>query len=84
MKIRDMEFQNGVLVKIRGMRPEYQDGYTQIQQVKALAAMVIDLQHQLAEVAGTVEEYEQMPCTSLRTRMFAAKNRAITKMEELK
>lgn len=83
MRPSDLEFQNGVLVKIHGMRPEYQDGHTMIRQIKELAAMVAILQHQLAEVTGTVGEYEQMPCASLRSRMVVAKNRAIQKMEEM-
>ena len=84
MKLSDLQFENGQLVKISGMRPEYCDGHTMTRQIRQLAVIADQLRHQLEEVTGTVEEYEQMPCKSLQIRMFGASERAARKLKELK
>lgn len=42
-----------------------------------------ELLYQLSEVCGTVEEYLDRPCVSLRGRMRAAKDRAMAVMEKM-
>ena len=57
MKLSDLQFENGKLVKIRGMRPEYFDGDTAIRSIKELGEIIGSLRHQLEEVTGTYAKY---------------------------
>lgn len=42
---RKLEFENGVLVKVDGMRPDYMDGHTLIRLVKELGAALNEINH---------------------------------------
>ena len=82
-----LEFENGRLVKWRGHRPEYMSGPDLIALVRLLGAEVHVLRERqersayyLSEIDGCLEEYEAMPCGSLRARLRAAVNKAKVEM----
>lgn len=45
LQASDLEFENGKLVKVRGARPEYSDGYKLIEYVRELAGLVYSAAH---------------------------------------
>jgi hypothetical protein len=78
-----LEFEDGNLVKCDGQRPQYMDGYRLIALVKDLGREVFTLRekrakvaYHLSEIEGCLEEYEAMPCASLRARLRGAVARA--------
>lgn len=84
MLIKDLEFQNGELVKIKAMRPEYLNGNDMIKTIKELAKLVDKLDRQLLEVLGTAEEYVDLPVGSLFKRHLDACKRASLAVEKIK
>ena len=81
--LEGLTFENGNLVKVHGMRPEYMGGYDLIALVRQLGAEVHRLreaegraEYHLYEIDGCLAEYEAMPCKSLRVRLRAAVERA--------
>lgn len=56
---RKLEFENGVLVKVDGMRPDYMDGHTLIRLVKELARPRAEgWEHRTYRVEWAVEVWE--------------------------
>jgi hypothetical protein len=81
--LEGLEFENGNLVKVHGMRPQYMNGHDLIALVRLLGAEVHRLRetegradYHLTEIEDCFTEYEQMPCKSLRARLREAVNRA--------
>lgn len=52
------------------------------EKVKALNTQVLDAQYVLMEITGTLQEYLNMPCDSLRSRMFATLDRYRPRIDE--
>ena len=58
--LQGLEFQNGQLVKVHGMRPDYMDGYALLALVRVLGAEVHRLRRE-ARIAGvSVEAMAEM------------------------
>ena len=81
--LQGLEFEDGQLVKDRGMRIQNMNGYDLIGLVRLLGAEVHRLRetegradYHLTEIEDCLTEYEQMPCKSLRARLREAVNRA--------
>jgi len=83
MKIKDLEFENGNLVKVNGVRHNYMNGNQMINTIDELGKLVYSLRHQLIEVTGTIGEYDAIPTSSLLNRHLEACRRASKKLEEL-
>ena len=78
-----LEFENGLLVKWHGQRPEYMDGHSLLGLIRLLGKKVHDMDkeqeqadYRLDEIYGCMCAYEAMPCKSLRARLREAVERA--------
>ena len=77
--LEGLTFENGNLVKVHGMRLKYMNRCALRALVRVLGAEVHRLReaegradYHLREIDGCLDEYEEMPCKSLRDRLRGA------------
>ena len=84
MKLSDLQFENGKLVKIKGHRPEYNDGVTMRRLLLEMGKLVYELERQLTDVVGTYAKYSEKPRQDSLIEHYKAVDKAAEKLGELK